>query len=137
MDEVIVGIDCGLKRIGLAKKVGELILPIEPIIRKNRNQAAFELESRLKQLGANKIAVGIPDTNFVDSSLEARLESKKRILHFINLVNFSGEIIYINEDNTSLEALDHLKHLPKKKRQIAQKNGLIDSLAACEILKRI
>ena len=39
MREKFMAIDVGLKRIGLAFGFGEVVTPLEPVLRKNRNQA--------------------------------------------------------------------------------------------------
>ena len=127
MEKIVIGCDVGLKRIGIAQKIQNIILPLAPIIRKNRNQAARDLSTLLYEKGACVLVVGIP---------YGLKDMQKRIRHFISLIDFSGQIVYINENLTSLEALDDLRHLRTKSKIKAQKNGIIDSLAACKILER-
>lgn len=139
----ILGIDIGIKKIGLAQclylksshnhnpitlktQMPILILPIEPIIRKNRNQAAHELEYLIESEGYLKVVVGIPECH----------TTKKRILHFISLLCVKTPIIYINEDLTSKESEQDLLHMKKNNRKNAKKNGRMDSIAACKILQR-
>ncbi len=130
MQTNIIGCDVGLKRIGLAQIIQGIILPLPPIIRKNRNQAAKELQILLSQKQAKILVVGIP------SGGEAKYDdTQKRIKHFISLLAFDGEIVYINEDYTSQEALHDLAYMRQKAKRLAQKNGSLDSIAACKILE--
>ena len=59
-----------------------------------------------------------------------------RIKHFVGLVGFGGEVVYVDEDYTSQEALENLNHLGRQSRALAQKDGRLDSLSACYILER-
>ncbi|PAF47830.1 Holliday junction DNA helicase RuvA [Helicobacter sp. 12S02634-8] len=128
---MIIACDVGLKRIGLAGLIGQIVLPLAPIIRKNRNQAALELSRFLEHKGAERLVVGLPELSSTQDG-----EMHQRIKHFIGLLSFGGEIIYINEDYSSVLAFENLFHMGKKSRQQACKNGKLDSLAACEILQR-
>lgn len=56
----ILACDVGLKRIGLAHIVQGIILPLKPIMRRNRNQAATELAELLGQRGVETLIVGMP-----------------------------------------------------------------------------
>lgn len=124
---IIIGCDIGLKRIGLAGVINNIILPFEPIIRKNRKQAAKDLSEFLEDKKADILVVGIP-SDFEDT--------QKRIKHFIALLDFKGKIEFVDENNSSLEAFKNILHMKKQSRQKAQKNGKIDSIAACKILER-
>jgi len=120
--EKIASIDIGLKRIGLATSVLGIVTPQKPIIRKNRNQASSEVSAFLKENNIKTLVVGLP---------KSKEEMQKRIKHFISLVDFNGEIVYINEDMSSIEAEDLIKGKIKYK-----KDGRIDSIAAMIILER-
>lgn len=170
---VIIACDVGLKRIGLATLTNGIVLPLEPIIRKNRNQAARDLREVLQMRGANKLIVGLPlyqhtqDINlqnpqkesqqtsqnpstdssnakssidFVDSSLDSSTNpTSTRIKHFIGLLDCASmccEVVYVNEDFSSIIALENLSHTTKSARKKSTKDGRLDSLAACEILRR-
>ncbi|ETD22229.1 Holliday junction resolvase RuvX [Helicobacter macacae] len=169
---VIIACDVGLKRIGLATLLNGIVLPLEPIIRKNRNQAARDLREVLQMRGANKLIVGLPlyqhaqDINsqnpqkesqqtsqnptdfsnakssidFVDSSLDSSTNpTSVRIKHFIGLLDCASmccEVVYVNEDFSSIIALENLSHTTKSARKKSTKDGRLDSLAACEILRR-
>ncbi|GMB96078.1 Holliday junction resolvase RuvX [Helicobacter sp. NHP22-001] len=124
---MIMACDIGLKRIGLALSVQGIILPLEPILRTSRKQASQELQALLDTKKPSCLVVGLPPENYADT--------RKRILHFVGLLNFAP-VVFVNECNTSLDALEHTHHLKTQKRQKARKDGTLDSLAACEILKR-
>jgi putative Holliday junction resolvase len=119
---MIVAIDIGLKRIGMAVSPdGKIALPTTPILRKNRNQAAKDVSNALKDKEAKILVVGLPK----GGNSEAEME--RRIKHFISLLDFDGQIYYENEAYSSLEASD----LVSDKR-----DGKLDSVAAMIILER-
>lgn len=166
---VIIACDVGLKRIGLATFTNGIVLPLEPIIRKNRNQAARDLREVLQMRGANKLIVGLPlyqhtqDINLQNPQKESQQTSQNpstdssnakstidfidsstnptsvRIKHFIGLLDCASmccEVVYVNEDFSSIIALENLSHTTKSTRKKSVKDGRLDSLAACEILRR-
>ncbi|PSM52537.1 Holliday junction resolvase-like protein (UPF0081 domain) [Campylobacter blaseri] len=122
---MIAAIDVGLKRIGIALgyKNG-VTVPINAVLRKNRNQAAFDVSSVLKEWSVARLVVGIP----LGGSSED--EMRRRISHFVSLLDFSGEIIYIDESFSSIEASEFGVANHKKK------DGKLDSLSALVILQR-
>ena len=125
MSETIIAIDVGLKRIGVAiSPDSKIALPSTPILRKNRNQAASEISQILKTQNAKILVVGIPKGG---SSEE---EMSRRIRHFVSLLQFKGEICYIDESFSSFEA-DELREFSTRK-----KDGKLDSLSAMIILQR-
>jgi len=122
----IAAADIGLKRIGLAiSPDGTIAIPQNPIFRKNRNQAAAELDGFLKEWGVDTLVVGVPEGG---SSHE---EMRKRIEHFVSLLDFDGEIEFMDEGFTSYEAKEATKGVLKHK-----KDGRLDSIAAQKILER-
>jgi putative Holliday junction resolvase len=122
----VAAIDIGLKRVGMAICLDKKIaLPQTPIIRKNRNQAAKEVDNFLKEWKIDTLVVGIPEGG---SSFE---EMKKRVEHFCSLLDFDGKIEYIDEGFTSYEAKEATKGVIRHK-----KDGKIDSIAAQKILER-
>ena len=122
----IVAIDLGLKRIGLAYSVHkDIVTPLPAVIRKNRNQAATEVQNVLREWEAEAVVVGIP----LGGSSED--EMRRRIEHFMNLVAFEGDVFYQDEAGSSKEAEVLMKG---KMRQI--RDGRVDSLAAMIILER-
>ena len=122
---MIVAIDVGLKRIGVAiSPDSKIALPSSPILRKNRNQAATQVSEFLKTQNAKTLVVGIPKGG---SSEE---EMSRRIRHFVSLIEFKGEIKFVDESFSSLEA-DELREFSSRK-----KDGKLDSLSAMIILQR-
>ncbi|GAA7328794.1 putative pre-16S rRNA nuclease [Helicobacter pylori] len=120
--------DVGLKRIGIAMLLNGVILPLEAILRRNRNQASRDLSDLLREKNIQVLVVGKPNESYTDTNV--------RIEHFIKLVDFKGEIVFINEDRSSIEAYENLEHLGKKNKRLAIKDGRLDSLSACRILER-
>lgn len=127
----ILACDIGLKRIGLAIYTQGIILPLAPILRKNRNQASIALSAILKEKQIEILVVGIPYLDYEETHT-----MEKRIKHFVSLLDFQGEIISIDETLSSKTAQESLFELNKKERKEKIKNGELDSLAAMEILKR-
>jgi len=118
-------LDIGLKRVGIAISLdGKIAIPQNPILRKNRNQAAKDVSSFLKEWQIDILVVGVPQ----GSSHE---EMKKRISHFVSLLDFNGEVEFIDEDFSSYEAKELTKGLFRHK-----KDGKLDSIAAAKILER-
>ncbi|MDH4945156.1 Holliday junction resolvase RuvX [Sulfurimonas sp. C5] len=121
-----ISIDLGLKRIGLAYSAHkDIVTPLPAIIRKNRNQAANDLKNVLTEWETEAIVVGIP----LGGSSED--EMKRRIEHFLNLVDFQGEVFYQDEAGSSLEAEELMKGEMKYIR-----DGRVDSISAMIILQR-
>ncbi|MCH5335788.1 MAG: Holliday junction resolvase RuvX [Campylobacter sp.] len=119
-----LALDLGLKRIGLALCVDKKIaLPLEGIIRKNRNQAAKEIKEIISQHQISLLIVGIPKGG---SSEDVML---KRTQHFVSLLEFEGEIVFVDESYTSREALKFGVIRSKKK------DAKLDSLAALIMIK--
>ncbi|GAA7193635.1 Holliday junction resolvase RuvX [Helicobacter pylori] len=125
---MILACDVGLKRIGIAMLLNGIVLPLEAILRRNRNQASRDLSDLLREKNIQVLVVGKPNESYADTN--ARIE------HFIKLVDFKGEIVFINEDRSSIEAYENLEHLGKKNKRLAIKDGRLDSLSACRILER-
>lgn len=122
----IIAIDLGLKRIGLAYSADKnFVTPLNAIERKNRNQASAEVKAVIAEWGAEAVVIGIP----MGGSSED--EMRRRVEHFMNLVDFEGPVYFQDESHSSLEAEESMKGLIKQK-----KDGRIDSLAAKIILER-
>ncbi|MCZ6133928.1 Holliday junction resolvase RuvX [Campylobacter ureolyticus] len=122
---MIACIDVGLKRIGIALgyKNG-VIVPINAVLRQNRNQAAKDVKHILDEWNVKKLVVGIP----LGGSSED--EMRRRISHFVNLLDFNGEIVFFDESFSSVEAGEFGVANHKKK------DGKLDSLSAMVILQR-
>jgi len=119
-------IDVGLKRIGIAICLdGSIVLPQDAILRKNRNQAARDVNAFLKAWEIDKLIVGLPK----DAASSEEME--RRIKHFVSLLNLSIEIDYQDEQSSSIEAKELTQGVFRHK-----KDGKIDSIAAKIILER-
>jgi len=119
--EKIIAIDVGLKRIGVAFSDSRVVIPLKAVIRKNRNQAAKEVQSLLNEFKADVLVIGLPLTNE---------EMQRRIKHFSKLINFEGKKVFIDESYTSAEVEEEIKGVIKHK-----KDGRIDSLVAKKLLE--
>jgi len=121
-----IAIDLGLKRIGLAYSAHkDIVTPFPAVIRKNRNQASAEVKKVIEEWEANVVVIGIP----LGGSSED--EMRRRIEHFMNLVDFDGEVIYQDEAGSSKEAEALMKGEMKQIR-----DGRVDSISAKIILER-
>ena len=123
---MIAAIDVGLKRIGTAiSPDGKTAIPQNPILRKNRDQAAREVDAFLKEWGVKTLVVGLPK----GGSSEA--EMQRRIRHFVGLLEFGGDIVFVDESFSSKEAAEMMRGVTRQRR-----DGKLDSVAAQLILQR-
>ena len=119
-------IDVGLKRIGVAICLdGSIVVPQDAIHRKNRNQAAHDVSTFLKEWEIEKLIVGLP----LDASSSEEME--RRIKHFVSLLELDIEVAYQDEQSSSIEAKELTQGIFRHK-----KDGKIDSIAAKIILER-
>ncbi len=122
----VAAIDLGLKRIGLAISMdGSMATPLPAVERKNRNQASAAVREVLKEWGVKSVVVGIP----LGGSSEA--EMRRRVAHFMNLVDYDAPLYYQDESDSSLEAEALMRGDIRYKR-----DGRVDSLSAMIILQR-
>ena len=122
----LASIDIGLKRIGVAICLdGKIVIPQNAILRKNRNQAAYDVKKFLDEWEIEKLIVGIPKGGSSSDEME------RRIRHFVSLLELSIEIVYQDEQGSSFEAktltMGEFKH---------KRDGRLDSIAAKIILER-
>jgi len=123
MQKKYASIDIGLKRIGCSVSLmSNIVNPQEAILRKNRNQAARDVDLFLDEWEIDILVVGYP---------ESSEDMKPRVEHFVKLLNFEGEIVFQNENMSSIEAKELTMGEIKHKR-----DGRIDSIAAKIILER-
>lgn len=119
----IAAIDIGLKRIGIATCfIKDVVTPQSAVLRKNRDQAARDIDSFLLEWEIDKLVVGLPS---------ASEEMQRRIKHFVSLLNFDKELIFVEENMSSIEAEELIKGDITYKR-----DGRVDSIAAKIILER-
>ena len=122
----LASIDVGLKRIGVAVCLdGSVVIPQNAILRKNRNQAARDVKAFLDEWEIEKLIVGLP------KDAENSEEMERRIKHFVSLLDLCIEVVYQDEQSSSVEAKELTIGLFKHK-----KDGRIDSVAAKIILER-
>jgi putative Holliday junction resolvase len=122
----LASIDVGLKRIGVAICLdGSIVLPQNAILRKNRNQAARDIHTFLKEWEIEKLIVGLPKGGSSEEEME------RRIKHFVSLLKLTIPVAYQDEQGSSFEAkeltMGDFKH---------KKDGRLDSIAAKIILER-
>lgn len=121
-----IAIDLGLKRIGLAYSVHkDIVTPLPAVMRKNRNQASADVKKVLDEWEVDAVVVGIP----MGGSSED--EMRRRVEHFMKLVDFSGDVFLQDEAGSSLEAESLMKGDMKYIR-----DGRVDSISAMIILQR-
>lgn len=119
----LAAIDVGLKRIGVAICLtSDIVTPQSAILRKNRDQAARDVNIFLKEWEIEKLIVGFPS---------ASEDMQKRIKHFVALLELSIPYEFQEENMSSIEAEDLIKGEIKYKR-----DGRVDSIAAKIILER-
>ena len=119
-------IDVGLKRIGVAICLdGSIVVPQNAILRKNRNQAARDVNTFLKEWEIEKLIAGLP------KDAQSSEEMERRIKHFISLLELDIPVAYQDEQNSSIEAKELTQGVFRHK-----KDGKIDSIAAKIILER-
>lgn len=119
-----LALDVGLKRIGVALCVDEKIaIPLDGILRKNRNQAANEIKKLFLIYNVSLLIVGIPKGG------KSEEEMTKRIKHFVSLLEFDKKIVFVDESFSSKEALNLGVTNSRKK------DAKLDSLAALIMIK--
>ncbi|MCT7616799.1 Holliday junction resolvase RuvX [Aliarcobacter butzleri] len=119
----LASIDVGLKRIGVAICLtNDIVTPQNAILRKNRNQAANDVNTFLKEWEIEKLIVGFPTSSE---------DMQNRIKHFVNLLELQIPYEFCEENMSSIEAEELIKGEIKYKR-----DGRVDSLAAKIILER-
>ncbi len=122
----IIAIDLGLKRIGLAYSAnGTIVTPLPALERKNRNQASAAVKKVIEEWEAEAVVIGIP----MGGSSEE--EMRRRVEHFMNLVDFPGPVYHQDESDSSLEAEELMRGEIRYRR-----DGRVDSLSAMIILQR-
>ena len=119
----LASIDVGLKRVGVAiSLMRDIVTPQNAIIRKNRNQAALEVNNFLKEWKIEKIIIGLQSSH---------IDTQNRITHFTNLLELQIPYEFCEENLSSIEAKELMKGEVKQIR-----DWRIDSIAAKIILER-
>ncbi|OCL84033.1 Holliday junction resolvase RuvX [Arcobacter porcinus] len=119
----LASLDIGLKRVGVSIcLMNDIVTPLPAIIRKNRNQAAKDVNSFLEEWKIEKLIIGLPSSN---------IDTQNRIKHFTNLLDLKIPFEFQEENLSSIEAKELMKGEVKHIR-----DGRIDSIAAKIILER-
>lgn len=116
-----LGIDFGLRRIGLSVSEGDLASPLNTIEIKNFKDGVSKIVEFVRENGAEKIVVGLPEGKI-----------GKTVLGFIKALRKNGlEVFEADETLSSQMALKNMieQGVPKKKR------GMEDCQAAAIILQ--
>ena len=128
----ILGIDYGLKKIGLAlgNEEFKMAFPYKTLIKKNNQTLLTELKAILERENISKIVLGLPLYLNGETSLttvQVKNFAQKLKTHF-NL-----PVILVDERLTSLEAERRITELNLKNKQ--KKKMIIDQLSAVLILE--
>lgn len=119
-----LALDIGLKRVGIALCVdSKVVIPLNAVFRKNREQAASEIKALIKEHSIALLIVGVP------KGATSEEEMSKRVRHFVSLLEFTGEVRFVDESFTSKEALKFGVANSRKK------DGKLDSLAALVMMR--
>lgn len=105
-----LGIDFGLKRVGLAISEGSLASPFKVLQVKSFKDAILQVENVVKDGGFDKLVIGLPGGKMGQT-----------VLGFINTFRKKGlEVMEADETLSSLKASQQMIELniPKKKRQV-------------------
>ena len=121
----MIAIDFGLKRIGVAWKCEmiSVILPLPAIKFASVAQVAGELQGILREKKARILVVG-----------KVREELQGLLDEILDTLNFGGEIAFVDENLSSIEAQSHINGRKSSKK--LRKDGTLDSLSAMIILDR-
>ncbi|MGL4617408.1 MAG: Holliday junction resolvase RuvX [Mycoplasmoidaceae bacterium] len=127
----ILGIDYGIKRIGLAICLLGITMPFGKIINTNNPDVIQKISKIVIQEKISKIVIGIPLNNFNDdteTSLLVRNFSNELKNYFKNI-----DIVLLDEKNSTKESISLLKNAGYKNSKIKDQK---DSLSAVNILNR-
>lgn len=117
-----LGIDFGLRRVGLAASEGELASPLKTIEVKGFQDAVKQVIELIENGGFNKIVVGLPEGKI-----------GKTVTGFVKALKITGlDIEYADETLSSQRAISQMIELniPKNKRRYS------DAYSAAIILQQ-
>ncbi|MGL5591196.1 MAG: Holliday junction resolvase RuvX [Mycoplasmoidaceae bacterium] len=127
----ILAIDYGLKRIGLAICLLDIVMPYDKIINTNNFDVINKISKIVIEEKISKIVIGIPLNNNNEDT-----ETSLLIREFSNELKNSIdniEIILLDEKNSTKESINLLKNAGYKNNRIKDQK---DSLSAVNILNR-
>jgi len=119
----ILGIDYGIKRIGLAISVSGIISPLEVV--QNNTKTIDQIKKIIKDYKIEKIYIGISEGKVADKTLEF-------VKHLETMINLPIETV---EEAVSTIEADAIYVANKNKKSDYKRN--IDSVAAAVILRRV
>jgi len=132
-EKTILGIDFGLRRIGLAKSdpTGLIASPLKTITYKSIKKAVAEIVGDIERLGIEAVAVGYP----VAEDGGDRGERCRMVDDFIARLekDYSGPIYRVDERYSSVEAEEIIHRHGKR---VGRDKERIDRMAAAIILQR-
>lgn len=105
-----LGVDFGLKRVGLATSEGQIASPLKVIDVKNFKDAVSKIEQVVKNENCEKVVVGLPEGKMGQT-----------VKGFINALRKKGlEVVDTDETLSTHKAISQMVELniPKGKRQI-------------------
>lgn len=119
-----VGIDWGLKRVGVAVRIFGVVVPQEPILNPSRSRLVARLREIAREHGPGRVVLGYP---LAASGNRVPLCDKVDALaEYLRKQGF--EVHLQRETGTTLEA--------RELRTSHRRDGRTDSLAATIVLKR-
>jgi len=126
--DILLGIDYGSSKIGVAIGRNGLVMPITEISGKNELSAVHDLTRIALENKANTIIMGLPLSNDGKESFQAR-----RVRRFAKLFKTISKkpVIFTNEFRSTKEAQEE-----GREKSLLSGGGYEDSLAAALILKR-
>lgn len=125
----LLGIDFGLKRIGLALTRGQVVIPLKTIVKKDNAQVRAELGQIIVQEKIQALVVGLPygpDGQETLTTRQAKNFAQRLRRHFLL------PVYLMDETCSSLEAEERLKELGLN---AFQRKERLDQVAACIILE--
>src|SRR3990167_2861479 len=105
-----LGVDFGLRRIGLALSEGEIASPLKILEVKNFSQGVEKVMEIIREEGIDKVVVGMPEG-----------QMGKNVTGFIKKLKAKGiEVETADETLSSRRALEYMieQNIPRKKRKV-------------------
>ena len=105
-----LGVDFGLRRIGLARSDGEIAAPFKVLEVKSSKDAFLKLEEIIREGRFDQVVIGLPEGKIGQTTTG-----------FINKLRKTGiEVIEVDETLSTQKAIEQMIELniPKKKRKV-------------------
>ena len=126
---MVIGVDYGRKRIGLAMLHGDgLVLPLATIEQVSRKVSLHRVAKYLADFDCRHVVVGLPVN--MDMTTGASAQAAERFAEALRTLTGATVELY-DERLSSFEARDRMRELPTSIRR----GGKDDALAACVILE--